>query len=191
MVKKYILGLDEVGTGSAVAHFTVAAALAEANWKISGLKDSKKLSPKQRLEIREKLFEEVKLGNIQYVLVERSNEQIDSMGFSAALKSAYVEAVKTLYNNNVHIIIDGNTDFLKDLDYDYELLIKADNIIPSVQAAAILAKTTRDAQIDELAKLYPEYGWQTSKGYLTKEHKAAIKKFGLTKLHRASYNIKY
>lgn len=184
---KYIIGADEVGTGSAISSIVVVAIRAPFNWNLQGLNDSKKLSPKKREIMRDKLFELISKQEIGYYLAERDNIHIDQVGLFKALKECYLECFQKLYISNDKIIVDGT---LKFDNFPVEAIIKADSKIPTVMGASILAKTYRDAKVVELYNQYPNYNWNKNKGYLSKEHLAAIKQYGLTEYHRKSYKIK-
>jgi len=182
---KYIIGVDEVGTGSAVERLVVCGVKASPEWTLDCLNDSKKLSLSKRKSARDLILKE----DISFYIAERSNIEIDELGLAKALKDAYLEVFKNLYNEDCKIICDGNIKFEKD-NYNRENLIKADTKISTVMAASILAKTYRDDILCNLSKDFPEYGFETNAGYLSKKHKEAIQKYGLTSFHRKSYNIK-
>lgn len=183
----YIIGCDEVGTGSGVACLVVCGVKAAQSWNLTGLNDSKKLSPKKRNYIRDQLYEQANNKIIEFYISEQSNEIIDQLGLATALKNAYIDVFNILYDDNSSIIVDGNLKF--DLDMNITSIVKADSKIPTVMAASIIAKTYRDRLMQYLHEQYPVYGWDKNVGYLTSEHKAAIKKYGLSPLHRKSYKI--
>ncbi len=185
----YIIGCDEVGTGTAAGPLVVCGVRAEKDWKIDGLNDSKKLSEKKRNIMRSKLLD-LENKDIIFWIAERSNERIDEIGLGAALKEAYVEVFTKLYIPKSFIVADGNLKFEKVRDCKIISMVKADTKIPSVMAASILAKTYRDEIMKNHHLSYDKYGWNTNVGYLTAEHIEAISKFGYTPLHRRSFNIK-
>ncbi len=192
----FIIGADEVGTGSAISSIVVCAVRAPYDWNLEGLEDSKKLKSKseKRLYLISDILKDLAdKQKIYYSISERSNEYIDKVGLAAAHKECYIEAVNNVIDVNSKIILDGNlkinqTDF-SNTCYKMETIIKADTFIPTVMAAAILAKTYRDIKIKKLHSEYPEYDWENNIGYLTKNHREAIKKFGLTPYHRKSYKL--
>ncbi len=185
--REFIVGSDECGTGSAVGPLVVCALKAPKDWTFAGLKDSKQFNTRAK---REKVRDElVKCKDFQYIIIERSNEEIDKLSMGVALKDAYHEAITTLKCENSFTIIDGTLKFPQ-FGADYMSLIKGDQKVQHIMAASILGKTYRDDKLSLLAKDYPEYGWHKNAGYLGKYHKDAIKKYGLTPLHRKSYNIK-
>lgn len=190
--KNTIIGADEVGWGSCVSSLVVCGIKAPKGWKLEGLNDSKKLTPKKRELMRDKILKCIFNKEIECSLVERSNEQIDSMGPAPALKDAFVEVFKKLHEPASLIITDGILKFdnLVPSDYVMASLIKGDSHVQAIMAASIIAKTFRDDKLRELHKLYPQYGWDTNFGYANPEHIANIRKHGLSPLHRRSYKIK-
>lgn len=187
--KNYIIGADEVGTGSLAGALIVCGFKAPANWSIPGLNDSKKLSAKKRTIMRDMLLALVDKQEVIFHIAERTNIQIDQMGMAAALKDAYVEVFHKLYSDNSQIIIDGMLKFdgLGVDSYDKISIIKADTKFPQVMAASILGKTYRDAQMIELDKIYPAYDWKNNVGYPAKTHLTALDEVGPCSLHRFSY----
>lgn len=180
------IGADEVGTGSLIFSFYVAGVLAEDTWSIQNLNDSKKLTKLKRERIFEDLYKEKQKGNIDFYLAHRTNEQIDEFGLSKCLYDSYIE----IHNhfNNIYMIVDGNLAFPSSNNL-ITSIIKADSTIPTVMAASILAKVTRDKLVENLHLKYPDYDWINNMGYGTKKHIEAIKKFGMTEYHRKSYKI--
>ncbi len=147
---------------------------------VTGLEDSKKLTPKKR----EKLFETI-IYNATYHIVTLSAQQIDTMGLSACLKAS-LEAIKEHLHADTYLF-DGNKTFgAKGI----ETMIKADTKVPEVSAASILAKVTRDRAMIEAAKRFPEYEFEKHKGYITKRHIELVKRYGYCEIHRKSYRVK-
>lgn len=173
-----ICGIDEAGRGCLAGSLAVAGVV--LNSKVDGLADSKKLSAKKREEI----FETIK-ENSNYHIVLINSEKIDEIGLSSAIKSAIIEIMQNIKADRY--IMDGNSSFgIENLEH----LIKADDKILEVSASSILAKVTRDREIIELAKSYPQYQFEKHKGYGTKLHIEKIKEFGYSKLHRKSFKLK-
>lgn len=186
----YLIGLDEVGTGSAIGSAYVGAFRAPQEWSLANLKDSKRLTAKQRCELASKLRELCSNDsqNFEYYIQPVSLEQINQIGLYRAVNFNYVKVLQVLYKPEDIIILDGNKK--PESEYPIQTIIKADNKIPQVMAAAILAKVERDQYVSEhLHSKYPQYNWIENKGYVTAEHKLAIKEFGLTEFHR-NYKIK-
>lgn len=189
MTKPFIIGSDEVGRGSWCGPVCICAIKAPTDWKIPGLRDSKKLSANQREKICEQLNELIVKQEIKFALAERSNTRIDEIGIDQAQKECYVECFKQLYDEQSSIIVDGNMSFkgLEIDDYDMKCVVKADNIVPAVMAAANWAKVFRDAKMKLLGEQYPQYDWGSNAGYWSPSHREALDKYGLTPLHRRSY----
>lgn len=189
MAKQYIIGADEVGRGSWAGSLVVCAIKAPPNWKIDGLKDSKKLTPKRRENICEKINQYIISKEITFALAERSNAHIDQVGLGMALKECFVECFKQLYDDQSSIIVDGNMKFegLGIDDYDIESVVKADNIVPAVMAGANWAKVYRDQKMRMLHKQYPMYDWFNNKGYHSASHVAGLEQHGISPLHRKSF----
>lgn len=185
-----ILGIDEVGRGPWAGPLVVGAVVL-GGAQIEGLTDSKKLTKKQRekldIEIREKA-RGIGLGWV-------SASEIDKIGLSQALVLATKQAVEQINASYSEIIIDGTINFLKDTTKGgyVTLMKKADLLVPAVSAASIVAKVARDNYMSDMAKINPGYGFERHMGYGVVAHSDAIKKLGVTKLHRLSFKplIKY
>ncbi len=184
-----ILGVDEVGRGCWAGPLVVGACVLPDNHQIEGLTDSKKLTAKQRLV----LFNQLKQAKVDYGLGWVSATEIDQIGLSAALKKATFEAVSQIKTDYDQIIIDGTINFLAGFaDFKTQqisTLKKADLLIPSVSAAAILAKVSRDQHMIELVKQpkYQVYGFEKHVGYGTKLHRQMLEQNGPTDIHRQSF----
>ena len=189
MDKPFIVGCDEVGYGALSGPLVVVGVRAPKDWKLEGLNDSKKLSAKKREALLLPLMKAVKNGAISYHLATRTNAEIDKVGVAVALKDAYVECFHALYQSDCLIISDGILKFdnLGVDAYDKISVIKADTKYPTVMAASIIAKTSRDHDMHVLHNKYPMYGWDSNVGYSSKDHLAAIEKYGPCPLHRQSY----
>ncbi len=173
-----LCGIDEAGRGPLAGPLVVAGVvLCE---KIEGLNDSKKLSPKKR----EELYEKITASSL-YKIIFTDNQTIDNIGLSKALKNS-IQAIKD-YFFSYKILMDGNTNFGVD---GVEWMIKADAKVAQVSAASILAKVSRDRYMIKIAQDYPQYNFHKHKGYGTKEHIEAIRNYGYSKLHRKSFLIK-
>ena len=175
---KNLCGIDEAGRGCLAGPLVVAGVVLKQ--PITGLDDSKKLTPKKR----EELFPLIQKNSL-YKIIFTDNQTIDSIGLSLALRNS-IQEIKDHFSN-YKILMDGNTNFGVS---GVEWMIKADANVPEVSAASILAKVSRDRYMIEIAEKFPEYGFERHKGYGTKEHIAMIKKYGYTTLHRKSFYIK-
>jgi ribonuclease HII len=173
-----ICGIDEAGRGPIAGPLVIAGCKLKKD--IDGLMDSKKLTPKKR----EELFEKIK-ENSEYHIVFIDNKKIDQFGLSAVIKEALSEIMQKINANRY--IFDGNSSYGID---NLEHLIKGDSKIKEISAASILAKVSRDRFMSEMDKKYPQYNFKKHKGYITKEHIELIKKYGYCEIHRKSYNVK-
>lgn len=176
-----LAGVDEAGRGPLAGPVVVAAVILEKDTDILGIDDSKKLSEKKREALYEKIISEA----LAYNIVVISEKEIDEKNILNATKDGTKKALEGL-----NIIPDGAVlDALKDIDTNipYASVIKGDSKSYLVAAASILAKVYRDRIMKELAKKYPEYGFEKHKGYGTKMHYEALKKFGMSKVHRKSF----
>ncbi len=188
----YIQGCDEAGRGPAAGGVWAACVSFFEGVDISlfeKLNDSKKLSPKTR-EFLFNLIKENSYFSIKEIDVEKI-EEINILNASLlAMKCAAHDVINQIQNKkgNAKIItlVDGNK-LIKDFKNEQKYIIKGDSKSASIAAASILAKVSRDLYMDKISKEYPMYDWQNNKGYLTKKHIEAIKKYGISKYHRKSF----
>ena len=177
---KNLCGIDEAGRGPLAGPLVVAGVILEK--ESLGLNDSKVLSEKKR----EKLFDEIKEKS-KYHIVFKSAKEIDDFGISFCLKSSILEIMEQLQEFSNNFLMDGNTNFgIQNLQKE----IKADAKYAQVSAASILAKVSRDRFMDEISPLYANYNFHKHKGYGTKAHIEAIRKFGRSDIHRFSFKLK-
>lgn len=175
-----LCGIDEAGRGPLAGPLVVAGVVLKE--KIVGLNDSKILSEKKR----EKLFSEIKEKS-KYHIVFTSAKTIDELGLSACLKNSILEIMNNLKDDSNEFLMDGNTTFaIKNLTCK----IKADATVAQVSAASILAKVSRDRYMCGISEKYPNYNFSKHKGYGTKAHVDAIKKFGRSDEHRFTFKLK-
>ena len=175
---KIIAGVDEVGRGSLIGPVYAAAVILNKSINKKFLKDSKSLSKKKR----EELYSYIKKNSI-WAIGQSSVKEIEKLNILNASLLAMKRAILKLTKKPSLILIDGNK--LPDLkNYKLEYVIRGDQKIPSISAASIIAKVSRDRFITTLSKQFNNYGWDTNSGYGTKEHLRAIKKFGITEYHR-------
>ena len=175
-----IAGVDEVGRGPLIGPVVAAAVILPENYKLDGLTDSKKLSEKKR----EQFFEIIKKEAIAIGIGIISEKRIDEINIYEATKEAMYEAINNLNPKPSHVLIDA---MKLDLDVPSTSIIKGDLLSISISAASVIAKVTRDHMLYDLDKEYPMYDLKSNKGYGTKKHIEAIKKYGITKYHRLSY----
>ncbi len=208
--KKVVVGTDEAGRGCGAGGVFAAAVCFNHRSKkliedLADLNDSKKLSSKKR----EYLFDIIKENSINStVCIEVDEiERINILNASLkAMRMACEDVISQLYpisedinkqiarnmlsQNEVIVLVDGNKR-IYDFDYSQKYVVKGDARSASIAAASILAKVSRDRYMNKLDEEFPQYNWKDNAGYLTKEHMAAIDKYGLCKYHRPSYLKKH
>ena len=177
------VGLDEVGRGSVAGPLAVGGVILPQSPMIEGLNDSKQLSPERREEIAARIKEVALAWTVQYI----EPDVIDAAGMTACLVMAFRNAVKAIEDQGYAldmILLDGNP-----LRFDKREVnvVKGDAKCASISAASIVAKVERDALMTRLSAEYPQYGWDQCKGYASAAHIEAIKEFGLSPLHRATF----
>ena len=177
---KLICGVDEVGRGPLIGPVVAAAVILPINYKLEGLTDSKKLSEKKR----EQFYEIIKRDAVAIGVGIISEKRIDEINIYEATKEAMRMAIDNLSVKPEHVLIDA---MKLELDIPRTSIIKGDLLSLSISAASVTAKVTRDHMLYELDKEYPMYDLKNNKGYGTKKHIEAIKKYGITKYHRVSY----
>lgn len=176
-----VCGCDEAGRGPLCGPVVAAAVILPNDTVIEGLDDSKKLTEKKR----EKLFEIIKEKAVAYAIAEASPEEIDEINILNASMLAMRRAVEKLEVKADFALIDGNCS--RGFDIPTETVVKGDSKSYSIAAASILAKVTRDRGCAELDKEYPMYGIAKHKGYPTKDHMEAVRKYGPSPIHRRSF----
>lgn len=177
-----IAGADEAGRGPLVGSVVAAAVILDPENPIEGLNDSKKLSEKKR----EKLFVEIKEKALAWAIAECSAQEIDEINILQASLLAMRRAVEKLEIQPDHVLVDGNK-VPQGLSMSCDAVVGGDAIHPEISAASILAKVTRDHEMVELDKKYPQYGFAKHKGYPTKAHFEAIAQHGVIAEHRRSF----
>lgn len=181
---KAVCGVDEAGRGPLAGPVCAAAVILPENTIIEGVNDSKKLSEKKR----EALFDVIKEQALSYSIAFASVEEIEEMNILNATMLAMKRAVEGLDVKADYAMIDGNR--LPNLDIDSEFIIKGDAKSMSIACASILAKVSRDRLLYKYAEEFPEYSFDKHKGYGTKAHVEALKKYGPCKYHRLSFLTK-
>lgn len=174
------VGIDEVGRGCWAGPLVAGAVVLDK--PIAGLKDSKKLSKSQREKLAEIIKTQAKaigLGWVQPV-------EIDDIGLTAAVRLAMQRALHEIVIKYDEIIIDGNLNFLQS-EPKARAVVKADDGVPAVSAASIVAKVARDNYMAEIAEQYPDYGFTSHVGYGTALHLERLKLHGVSELHRRSF----
>lgn len=176
-----IVGIDEVGRGCLSGQCWAAAVAFPANQCIEGLKDSKALSEKKRLELDASIRRNGLVG-LGFATVA----EIDHLNILRAALLAMTRAFAALPTGDYRILVDGNhcPDFG---GVPAEAIIKGDALHPQISAASIIAKVARDAEMESLHRQYPVYGWAKNKGYGTPDHLDALRVHGPTPHHRMSF----
>jgi len=174
-------GCDEAGRGSAIAEIYVGAVILDPNQPIEGLRDSKKLTVRKREELAEK----IKCTALSWSLAKATLEEIEELNVHHANLLAMKRAIEGLSIKPDMVYVDGL--HIPAIDIPAEAIVKGDDKIPAISAASILAKVARDQAVLEYHKLYPQYGFDKHKGYLTKKHMESLQAFGPCPLHRKSY----
>lgn len=180
-----ICGLDEVGRGSFAGPVVAGAVIFPQDVVLpEGIADSKLLKPRQR----ERLAGFIKEQALSWSVAEISVANIDKVGIGKATQMAFRKAIKTLEKNPEFVLIDAF--YVSHLNRKKQKPVKdGDKICASISAASIIAKVYRDKLMKRLHRKYPEYGFAKHKGYGTKQHQEAIRKFGLSRVHRKSFDL--
>ena len=178
-----IIGADEVGRGSLAGPIVGAAVKLEFQHfdLLSDVKDSKKLSPKKREEI----YERVKDNNIEYSISECSNLRIDQNGISASNKEVLLNSINNLYQKSDKVYVDH----FKIDKFGSVSLVRGEDNSYSIALASIMAKVYRDNLMIDYGSKYPQYSFEKNKGYGTREHLNLIQKHGVCDIHRLSFNL--
>ena len=181
---KFIIGADEVGRGSFAG--PICAAAVRINYShleyLSSVKDSKKLSAKKR----EAIFSIVQKNNIEYSFKELSNTFIDQFGIKNANEKVLTDSISDIYTGREAVYVDH----FKINDFKSISVVRGEDNCRAIALASIIAKVIRDNLMIKYAEKYPEYLFEKNKGYGTKDHRKAISKYGLSNIHRKSFNLK-
>lgn len=175
-----VAGMDEAGRGSWAGPVVAAAVIVPKGLRLAGLDDSKKLTEAQR----EALFPKITRSCAHGIGVA-SHIEVDELGLLRATHLAFSRALEHLTEKADHIYIDGRDKFV--FPIAHTSVIRGDQTYRCIAAASILAKVTRDHLMEELGKKYPNYGFETHKGYGTELHQNRLKQFGVSEIHRKSY----
>lgn len=177
-------GTDEAGRGCLAGPVTAAAVILPENFENAVLNDSKQLTEKKRHLLKSVVESDCLTFGVAHVF----QGEIDKINILNASILAMHKSIAELKIQPEFIIVDGNK-FKPYHGIPFETIIKGDGKYMSIAAASILAKTYRDEYMNKIHKEFPMYNWKQNKGYPTKEHRAAIKKFGVTKYHRKSFKL--
>jgi ribonuclease HII len=177
-------GCDEAGRGCLAGSVYAGAVIFPPDYRNEELNDSKQLSERRRNALREV----IKRDAVAWAVGVVEPDEIDRINILNASILAMHRALDALSVRPEAVIVDGNR-FKPYRNLPYTTIVKGDGKYLSIAAASILAKTYRDDYMAELARQYPQYDWQSNKGYPTKKHREAIREFGITPFHRRSYNL--
>lgn len=180
-----ICGVDEAGRGPLAGPVCAAAVILPRNLEIPGLNDSKKLTDKKRRE----LFPIIQEQAIAYGIAFVTEQEIDEINILQATFLAMQRAIDQLGGKADFALIDGNRE--KDFGLPVKTLVKGDSRSANIAAASVLAKVARDNFMEEMAKTYPQYGFDIHKGYGTKAHYAALNAHGPCPIHRMTFLRKF
>jgi len=175
---KPLCGIDEAGRGPLAGSLVMAGVVLKN--PVDGLMDSKKLTEKKREAIYPLVIE-----NSDYHIVSFSAQEVDELGISKCLHLGLQSIQKHL--PEMEYLFDGNSTFGVD---NIRTMVKADDKVPEVSAASILAKVTHDREMIEIAETFPEYGFEKHKGYGTKAHIEALVKYDRCEVHRKTFRVK-
>lgn len=181
---KFECGTDEAGRGCLAGPVTAAAVILPKNFKNNILNDSKQLTEKKRLLLQPIIEKEAIAFGVAHIYPEK----IDEINILNASILAMQTSIGAMQSKVEFISVDGNK-FKPYKDIPFETIIKGDGKYLNIAAASVLAKTARDAYMEKIHEEFPMYNWKQNKGYPTKEHRAAIKEFGITKYHRKSFRL--
>ncbi len=184
-----IAGVDEAGRGPLAGPVVAAAVILPLGWyikglpdELSGLNDSKQLSPQKR----ERFYDYLTTSSlIKWAFAIVEPDEIDRINILNATHRAMALAIKKLPEQPSHLLIDGNP--VKSLTIPQTAIVKGDSLSYSIAAASVIAKVTRDRIMMEYDKIYPDYGFAVHKGYGTKQHLNALQNYGATPIHRRSF----
>jgi len=177
-------GCDEAGRGAYAGPVVAAAVILPPNFYHPLLNDSKQVKESARNQLRTIIEQEA----ISYAVAMVDNHEIDTINILKASFKAMHLAIDQLTVKPQLLLIDGNR-FAPYATIPHQCIVKGDSKYASIAAASILAKTYRDAYMEQLHATYPQYQWQQNKGYGTAVHRQAIEQFGLCSYHRMSYQI--
>ncbi|MCD8404416.1 ribonuclease HII [Tenacibaculum dicentrarchi] len=177
-------GTDEAGRGCLSGPVVAAAVILPENFKHDLLNDSKQLSEKKRQELRPYIEKHALAYGVAFI----SHQEVDEINVLQASITGMHRAISKLSIQPEFIIVDGNK-FNPYKDISHETIVKGDAKFMSIAAASVLAKTYRDEYMEKIHKEYPQYNWKKNKGYPTKEHRNAIREFGITPYHRKTFKL--
>ncbi len=177
-------GTDEAGRGCLSGPVVAAAVILPENFHHDLLNDSKQISEKKRLELRPYIEKHALAFGVSFI----HHQEVDELNVLQASITGMHRSIEQLSTQPEFIIVDGNK-FKPFKDISYETIVKGDAKFMSIAAASVLAKTYRDEYMEKIHQEFPQYNWKKNKGYPTKEHREAIRKFGITPYHRKTFKL--
>lgn len=181
MKQLLVAGVDEVGCGPLAGPVVTAAVILDGNHIIDGLADSKRLTEKKR----QQLDQEIRTHALCFSIGQAEVPEIDQLNILQATLLAMQRAVAGLPQRPEKILVDGNR--LPQFPCKAEAIVGGDALVPEISAASIIAKVYRDSLMKDLHRQYPQYGFDSNKGYPTRKHREALIKHGATPCHRQSF----
>ncbi len=190
LFREFIVGVDEAGRGPLAGPVSVGVVAVPLGFDVlaefPGVKDSKLLSAQKRESIFVEVERRASRGDLRFVVRFSDHSYIDEHGISRAVESAVHQGIRELVAPaHAAVLLDGL--LRAPANYMQRTIIKGDLRVPIIGLASILAKVVRDRTMEQYSALYPEYGFEAHKGYGTLEHQRAIKKFGLSAIHRRTF----
>lgn len=176
-----VAGVDEAGRGPLAGAVVAAAVILDPRRPVAGLADSKQLSP----TARERLAEQIRCNALAWSVAEAGVAEIERLNILWATMAAMQRAVDGLSRRPVHVLVDGNRCPV--IDLPVTAVVKGDARVAAISAASILAKVARDQSMLSLHRRHPEYGFDRHKGYPTRAHLEALRRFGPLPEHRRSF----
>lgn len=177
-------GTDEAGRGCLSGPVVAAAVILPENFSHSLLNDSKQISEKKRQELRPYIEEHALAFGVSFI----NHQEVDELNVLQASITGMHRSIEQLSMQPKFIIVDGNK-FKPYKNIPHETIVKGDAKYMSIAAASVLAKTYRDEYMEKIHQEFPEYNWKKNKGYPTKEHREAIRQFGITPYHRKTFKL--
>ncbi len=188
---RFMLGVDEAGRGPLAGPVSVGIVAVPEGFDVAlefpGVADSKKLSEKKREYLFEMLKNRAVMGDVRFIVEFESTDTIDREGIAFAVRRALARGVNVLAPNSALVKVKLDGALRAPPEYDQETIINGDDLIPIISLASIAAKVLRDRLMCDLAKQYPEYGFEKHKGYGTKAHYDMLEKHGPCNIHRRSF----
>ncbi len=177
-------GTDEAGRGCLCGPVVAAAVILPENFEHPFLNDSKQLSEKQRKELKPFIEKHAVAFGVSFV----DEKEVDAINVLQASITGMHRSIKQLKIQPKFIIVDGNK-FKAYKEISHQTIVKGDAKYLSIASASVLAKTYRDEFMEKIHQEYPMYNWKQNKGYPTKQHRNAIREFGITKYHRKTFRL--